>query len=78
MSEQSKNQGEGNREADRRYREQTQKFVQSERGKQEIARAGEVSDDEARDIEAAEEEARGHAKEEDPNLVRDPSKPSRS
>jgi hypothetical protein len=63
---QDKNQGEGNKEADRRYREQTESFVNSERGKEKIRKAGQLSPQEERDIRDAEEQAKGHAKEHDP------------
>jgi hypothetical protein len=56
------NEGEGNKTADRNYREATKKFVESERGREEIEKAGDVDADEQRDIERAEEEARRHAK----------------
>ena len=70
------NEGEGNKSADRNYREATQKFVESERGREEIAKAGKVDPRQQRDIERAEEEAKRHAKEHDPQEVRKPNKPS--
>lgn len=60
------NEGEGNKSADRNYREATQKFVASERGREQIEKAGDVDADEQRDIERAEQEAKRHAKEHDP------------
>jgi hypothetical protein len=63
------NEGEGNTTADRNYREATKKFVNSERGKEEIRKAGEVSPQQEEDIEAAEEEAKSHAKGHDPEEV---------
>ena len=57
------NEGEGNKSADRNYREATKKFVESARGREEIEKAGDVDADEERDIERAEEEAKRHAKE---------------
>ena len=54
----SPNEGEGNRTADRNYREATRNFVESERGQEEISKAGEVNADEAKAIRAAEEEAK--------------------
>jgi hypothetical protein len=71
------NQGEGNRSADRRYREATEKFVNSPRGREEIANAGEVSPEEQREIEQAEREAGQRAKEHDPAERRDPHRPVR-
>ena len=60
------NQGEGNKTADRNYREATKKFVESERGQREIRKAGDVSAEQDKDIKRAEQEAKGHAKEHDP------------
>jgi hypothetical protein len=56
------NEGEGNKSADRNYREATQKFVESEHGRKEIDKAGDVDRREQQEIERAEEEARRHAK----------------
>jgi hypothetical protein len=56
------NEGEGNKSADRNYREATQKFVESERGRKEIDKAGDVDRREQQEIERAEEDARRHAK----------------
>ena len=72
----SRNEGEGNRTADRNYREATRDFVESERGKEEISKAGDVNADEAKAIRAAEEEAKARAKEHDPLEVRKPNRPS--
>ena len=63
MGTDSGNEGEGNKTADRNYREATQKFVESERGREEMKKAGKVTEREQRDIERAEEEAKRHAKE---------------
>ena len=72
----SRNEGEGNRTADRNYREATREFVESERGKEEIKKAGEVSPGKEKEIRAAEEEAKARAKEHDPTEVRNKTKPS--
>lgn len=76
MGADSRNEGEGSKTADRNYRHATQKFVESERGQEEIRKAGEVSASEEQDIRRAEEKAKGRAKEHDPQEVRRPSKPS--
>jgi hypothetical protein len=76
MGTKSSNEGEGNKSADRNYREASQKFVESERGREEIKKAGKVDEREERDIERAEEEAKRHAKEHDPEEVRKPTRPS--
>jgi hypothetical protein len=65
----SRNEGEGNKTADRNYREATQEFVESERGQQEIKKAGDVSPSEEKDIRRAEEQAKQRAKEHDPAEV---------
>lgn len=66
-----RNEGEGNKTADRNYREATRKFVQSDRGQEEIQNAGNVSGDEEQDIREAEEQAKQRAKEHDPEEIRD-------
>jgi hypothetical protein len=58
-----KNQGEGNKEADRNYRDRTDRFINSERGKEEIKHAGDVSPGEEAELEKAEEIGKSHAKE---------------
>jgi hypothetical protein len=61
-----RNEGEGNKTADRNYRKATQEFVESERGQREIRNAGDVSPEQEREIRRAEEEAKQRAKEHDP------------
>ncbi|HEV8095589.1 MAG TPA: hypothetical protein VGP71_07660 [Burkholderiales bacterium] len=61
-----KNQGEGNKEADRKFREAETKFVNSAEGKRKIAQAGNVSDEEARKLREAEEKGKARSKGEDP------------
>lgn len=63
------NEGEGNKTADRHYREATREFVNSERGREEIEKAGDVSASEQRDIERAEQQAKARAREHDPEEV---------
>ena len=71
-----RNEGEGNKSADRNYREATQKFVESDRGRRAVRDAGNVSSDEEQDIRRAEEIAKDRAKEHDPDEVRTPSRPA--
>lgn len=71
-----RNEGEGNKSADRNYREATRKFVQSERGQEEARHAGDVDPEQEREIRDAERKAKERAKEHDPEEVRDPSKSS--
>lgn len=74
MSASNKNQGEGNREAAQHYNEAAHKFVES--GQMEKAKGGaKVSDEEEARLGEAEKAGRSHAKEEDPALKRDYSKP---
>jgi len=62
------NQGEGNKEADRHYRDKTRDFVESGRVDDAARRASPQSSQEAEEMRRAEEEGRSRAKEEDPLL----------
>lgn len=62
----TRNEGEGNKTADRNYREATTEFVQSERGKREIENAGKVTPEQEQEIRRAEEQAKQRAKDHDP------------
>lgn len=75
MGATSRNEGEGNKSADRNYREATRKFVESERGQDEIRKAGDVDSQEEKEVRSAEEQAKERAKEHDPEEVRKHSKP---
>jgi hypothetical protein len=70
-----RNEGEGNKTADRNYRKATTEFVESERGQQEIANAGNVSPQQEKDIRRAEEQAKQRAKEHDPAELAEQSAP---
>lgn len=65
----ARNEGEGNKSADRNYRKATQEFVESDRGQREIENAGNVSPGEEKDIRRAEEQAKQRAKDHDPAEV---------
>lgn len=67
MSEQ-KNQGEGNRDAARRYDEAQQQFVESGKVADAAKRAAPQSEQEARELKRAEEQGKSHAKGEDPTV----------
>lgn len=69
-----KNQGEGDREADRHYRERTKDFIESGRVDEAAERAREQDPEEGRE---AEEQGRRRAKEVDPEVHRDYDKPTR-
>jgi len=70
-----KNQGEGDKESDRHYREKTENFVKSARGQEKIKHAGDVSESERAELEKAEEQGRKRAKEFDPEEAQDPRRP---
>jgi hypothetical protein len=65
--------GEGNREADRHYRERTRKFVESGRVEEAAEKAGEQDPAEAADAEAKGKE---RAREEDPEVRRNYDRPT--
>lgn len=58
--------GEGNKEADREFREAESKFVHSEEGKRKIAEAGNLTEEEAEKLEKIAEKTKSRAKGEDP------------
>lgn len=60
--------GEGNKEADRQFREAETRFVHSEEGKRKIAEAGNLSEDEAKKLEKIAEKTKSRAKGEDPSV----------
>jgi hypothetical protein len=57
-----KNQGEGNRDADRRYREGVQKTVEETTEEERAEKALDLSNDELIEAEDAEDEGREHAR----------------
>ncbi len=59
-------QGEGDKDADRRFREAESEFVKSDEGKRKIEQAGDLSEREARRLREVEERAKSRAREEDP------------
>lgn len=66
--------GEGDQEADRRYRERTREFIEQE-PVADHAREAEPDDEaEARELAQAERDGRARAREKDPNVERDYSK----
>ena len=62
------NQGEGNKEADRHYREKTRDFVESGRVDDAARRSAPTFAEEAEELRRAEEEGRSRAREENPAL----------
>jgi hypothetical protein len=61
-------QGEGDKESDRKYRERTTEFVKSEKGREQIERAGNVSEEEAKRLRQYEDKGKARAKDEDPQI----------
>lgn len=62
MSNKPDNQGEGNKEADRRYRESTREFVESGKVDEAADDAATMSAEELAEARRAEAEAKSHAK----------------
>lgn len=63
MTERSKIEGEGNKSADRRFRESSREFVSSEQGREQISKAGDLSEEERKRAEKAAEKGRARARE---------------
>ena len=61
-------QGEGDKESDRKYRERTAEFLKSTKGREEIERAGHLSEEEAKRLKKYEEQGKARAKDEDPQI----------
>ncbi|QKT03981.1 hypothetical protein HUS23_09210 [Ectothiorhodospiraceae bacterium 2226] len=72
----SKIQGEGDRESARKYNEDTERFAKSGKVDEAAKEAASVSEEQKQDIRKAEEEAKQHSKEDDPQLKRDYDKPT--
>lgn len=72
-----KNQGEGDRESARRYNEKTQKFVKSEKGRASGKKSDHSGNNTPQQLKKAEKDALARAKENDPEAVRDYTKPAR-
>jgi hypothetical protein len=76
MANEPKNQGEGDKEADRRYRKRQEDFLLNNDVEKAALRAAPETDAEAQELNAAEAEGKSHAKGEDPALRKRP--PSRA
>ena len=74
---QPKNQGEGDREAARRFNREERQFVQSKRGRDAIEREQTVDPDDSQQLRDAEIAARRRARENDPEEKRNYRKPAR-
>ena len=68
MSTDKELQGEGNYEASRRYREKTEQFIESGRVDEAAQNAAPRSDQEALELDRAEEAGKSHVAEEDRQL----------
>jgi hypothetical protein len=64
----SRIQGEGDKASDKRYRDRTTKFVNSQEGKEKIRHAGDLSEEQAKPLRQAEEQAKLRARDEDPQV----------
>ena len=73
----SKNQGEGDRDAARRYNKASHDFVETENVTEKARQAGNVSEQEMRKLKEAEKAGKERAKEKDPAVSRDYSKPKK-
>ena len=62
--------GEGNHAADRRYRDETKRFIDSGRVGEAAEEAKRALDEDGEALAAAEEEGRSHIAEEDPQVSR--------
>lgn len=62
MSSDSKNQGEGNKEAARNYNKEQREFVESERGQEQVDKAGDI-DTESEELQEAVEKGKAPARE---------------
>jgi len=71
MSSELKKQGEGDREAARRFNKEAEDFAHSKKGKRAIEEGADLSKEEALEAERKEREGLKRAKEEDPQVVRD-------
>jgi hypothetical protein len=74
MGENPKNQGEGDRESAKRYNEKTQEYVESGKVDEAAKKAGEGD---PKELQQAEKAGKERAKEFDPAVERDYSKPTK-
>lgn len=72
-----KNQGEGDRESARRYNEKSRDFVESDKGKAAAKKPDHSGRNSREELKKAEEDAVARAKENDPEALRDYSKPAK-
>lgn len=70
MTDDAKNQGEGNREAARNYNQSTREFVKSNPVEQKAREGADVDKTEEIELKRAEEQGKSRAKEEDPAITR--------
>lgn len=71
-----KNQGEGDRDSARRYNEKSEAFAQSDKGKASVKKSDHGGRHSADDLKQAEADALARVKENDPEALRDYSKPA--
>jgi hypothetical protein len=73
----SDNQGEGDKEAARRFNKETRQFLETEKAKKRLREGAELSEEEKAEGAEAEKRGRQRAKEADPEVVRDYDEPTR-
>lgn len=72
----AKNQGEGDRESARRYNEKTRKFVKSDKGKDSVKKSDHSGIHSPDELKKAEDDSMARVKENDPEALRDYTKPA--
>jgi hypothetical protein len=72
-----RNQGEGNKEAARRFNKETRQFLETEEAKKRLTEGAELDEEEEAEGLEAEKRGRQRAKEADPEVVRDYDQPTR-
>ena len=76
MSDQ-KMQGEGDRESARNFNKKSQEFVKREKGKKRVEKSDHLGQFSAGEVKKAERDAASRARENDPEALRDYSKPAK-
>lgn len=71
-----KNQGEGDRDSARRYNDKSRQFAQSDKGKESVKKTDHSGRHSSDELKKAEADAVARVKENDPEALRDYSKPA--
>ena len=75
-STQTKNQGEGDKEAARRFNRQSKEFLNTSEAKAKLQKREHADENEKEELRDAERKARSHSKETDPQTIPDYNKPA--